>query len=238
MLELYQAYADCDDIIALTEALVRETARRVLPSPVFTYQEREYDLTKPFERRSIEASVLAADPALEAGRIRDREYLARACRAAGVEARPEYGAGRLLMELFEARVEHTLMDPVFITGYPTEVSPLARCNDEDPFVTDRFEMFIAGREIANGFSELNDPEEQARRFKAQAEAKASGDDEAMFYDADYVRALEYGLPPTGGLGVGIDRLVMFLTDCASIRDVLLFPQMRPEVPSADGDAQA
>jgi lysyl-tRNA synthetase class 2 len=233
MLELYQAFADCEDIIALTETLIRESARSVLPSLQFTCQEREYDLEQPFERRDVQAAVLAADPALDPARIRDRDYLANACAGAGVEVKPEYGAGRLLMELFEARVEATLFAPTFITGYPTEVSPLARSNDEDAFVTDRFELFVAGREVANGFSELNDPEEQARRFREQVDAKASGDDEAMFYDADYVRALEYGLPPTGGLGIGIDRLVMFLTDSPSIRDVLLFPHMRPEAPAGD-----
>ncbi len=234
MLELYQAYADCDDIIALTESLIRDTARAVLPSLQFEYQGRAYDLERPFARVSVQEAVLAADPALDAARIRDRDTLAGACAAAGVAVKAEHGPGRLLMELFEARVEHTLLDPTFVTGYPTEVSPLARCNDADPFVTDRFELFIAGREIANGFSELNDPEEQARRFRAQVEAKASGDDEAMFFDADYVRALEYGLPPTGGLGIGIDRLVMFLTDSASIRDVLLFPHMRPEAEAGGG----
>jgi lysyl-tRNA synthetase class 2 len=238
MLELYQAYADCDDIIDLTESLIRRTATSVLPSLALTYQGREYDLARPFARIGVQDAVLASDPTLQASRIRDRDYLAEVCADAGIEVKDEHGAGRLLMELFEARVEDTLMDPVFVTGYPTEVSPLARCNDDDPFITDRFELFIAGREIANGFSELNDPEEQASRFRAQADAKASGDDEAMFYDADYVRALEYGLPPTGGLGIGIDRLVMFFTDAASIRDVLLFPHMRPEASAGRaGDAE-
>jgi lysyl-tRNA synthetase class 2 len=138
------------------------------------------------------------------------------------------GAGKLLTELFEKTVEATLHQPTFITQYPTEVSPLARRNDADPDVTDRFEFFVGGREVANGFSELNDADDQAARFKAQVDAKDSGDDEAMHYDADYIRALEYGLPPTAGVGIGIDRLVMFLTDSPSIRDVLLFPQMRPE----------
>ena len=146
----------------------------------------------------------------------------------GVEVPDGAGRGRIWMALFEQRVEQRLRQPTYITAYPTEVSPLSRRSDADPFVTDRFELFIAGREIANGFSELNDPDEQAERFRAQVAARGAGDEEAMHYDADYVRALEYGLPPTGGVGGGIDRLVMLLTDSASIRDVLLFPHMRPE----------
>ncbi len=243
MLELYQAYVDCDDIMDLTEAMVRDSAQVALGTLQFSYQERDYDLAQPFRRVSVTDAVLADDPDLDPSRLRDREYLAARCADAQIEIKAEYGAGRLLMELFEARVEHTLLDPTFVTGYPTEVSPLARCNDEDAFITDRFELFIAGREIANGFSELNDPEDQAKRFREQVAAKDAGDDEAMYYDADYVRALEYGLPPTGGLGVGIDRLVMFFTDSPSIRDVLLFPHMRPEAPAAaqaadEGDGQA
>ena len=152
----------------------------------------------------------------------------RLCGERGIEVLPQFGAGKLQMELFEKTIEPQLKGPIFVTAYPAEVSPLARCNDADPFVTDRFELFITGREIANGFSELNDPEEQARRFQAQADAKALGDEEAMFYDEDYIRALEYGMPPAGGLGVGIDRLAMLFADAASIRDVLLFPQLKPE----------
>ena len=147
---------------------------------------------------------------------------------AGSSSSPSDGAGKLQIELFEKFAEHTFMDPTFVYAYPTEVSPLSRANDADPFLTDRFEFFVAGRELANGFSELNDAEDQAARFRAQVERKDAGDDEAMYYDADYVRALEYGMPPTAGLGVGIDRLVMFFTDAPSIRDVLLFPHMRPE----------
>ncbi|MEO0421666.1 MAG: lysine--tRNA ligase [Pseudomonadota bacterium] len=232
MLELYEAYADCDDIMDLTEGMIRDAAKVALGTLQFSYQEREYDLGQPFRRVSVIDAVLADDPTLDAARLRDRDYLAERCAQAQIETKPEFGAGRLLMELFEARVEHTLLDPTFITGYPTEVSPLARCNDDDPFLTDRFELFIAGREIANGFSELNDPDDQAQRFRDQVAAKDAGDDEAMYFDADYVRALEYGLPPSGGLGVGIDRLVMFFTDSPSIRDVLLFPHMRPEAPAA------
>jgi lysyl-tRNA synthetase, class II len=160
--------------------------------------------------------------------VDDREYLAGYARRVGGDVKPAYGPGKLLTEIFEKTVESRLLDPTFIVEYPTEVSPLARRNDADPDVTDRFEFFLGGREVANGFSELNDPEDQAARFRAQVQAKEAGDDEAMVYDADYIRALEYGLPPTAGVGIGIDRLVMFLTDSASIRDVLLFPQMKPE----------
>ena len=177
---------------------------------------------------TFEAALQRACPELDAARLRDRAALAEACQRHGIEAHAEHGAGKLQLELFEKTVEPTLRGPVFVTGYPAEVSPLARANDADPFLTDRFELFIAGREIANGFSELNDPEEQAARFRAQVEAKAHGDEEAMFYDEDYVRALEHGMPPAGGLGIGIDRLVMLLTDSQSIRDVILFPQLKPE----------
>ncbi|MEO0972936.1 MAG: lysine--tRNA ligase [Pseudomonadota bacterium] len=234
MLELYQAYVDCDDIMDLTEAMIRDASSKALDTLSLTYQGREYDLATPFRRVSVTDAVLAHDSTLDASRLRDRDYLAERCAKAGIEIKASFGAGRLLMELFEEKVEHTLLDPTFITGYPTEVSPLARCNDDDPFLTDRFELFMAGREIANGFSELNDPEDQAERFRAQVAAKDAGDDEAMYFDADYIRALEYGLPPTGGLGIGIDRLVMFFTDSPSIRDVLLFPHMRPEAPAAPG----
>jgi lysyl-tRNA synthetase class 2 len=158
------------------------------------------------------------------------EYLRGWCTRIGAKFDPADGAGKLQMLIFEHTVEHTLMDPVFVFGHPAEVSPLSRASDADPFVTDRFEFYIGGREIANGFSELNDPEDQAARFQAQMLRKDAGDEEAMLYDADYIRALEYGMPPAAGLGVGIDRLVMFLTDQAAIRDVLLFPQVRPEAP--------
>ena len=161
--------------------------------------------------------------------IRDRSYLAEYCARLGAPVKDNYGAGKLQTEIFDETVEDKLREPTFITQYPAEVSPLARKNDDDAFVTDRFELFIAGREIANGFSELNDPEDQAERFRKQAENAAAGDDEAMSYDHDYIRALEYGMPPTTGIGIGVDRLVMLLTDSASIRDVLLFPHMRPEV---------
>jgi len=160
--------------------------------------------------------------------LRDLTYLRSYCEKLGIPANKHAGAGKLQMEIFDKTAEHTLLDPTFVYAYPAEVSPLSRANDADPFLTDRFEFFLAGRELANGFSELNDPEDQAARFKAQVALKDTGDEEAMFYDADYIRALEYGMPPTAGLGVGIDRLVMFLTDSPSIRDVILFPHMRPE----------
>ena len=211
----------------LTEGLVRGIAEQVFGGTEIVYQGDSYDLGKPFERLSVEQAVLQHNPDIDAERLRDAEYLRSYCDRLGL-APGAGGAGKLLMDVFDKTVEHRLVQPTFIMLYPVEVSPLSRASDNDAFVADRFELFIGGREIANGFSELNDPEEQAARFRAQAEAKAGGDDEAMFFDADYVRALEYGLPPTGGLGVGVDRLAMFFTDSPSIRDVLLFPHMRPE----------
>jgi lysyl-tRNA synthetase class 2 len=228
MLELYQAYATYREIMALTENLIRESARSLLGTTVVEYQGERFDLTGKFDVLQFEAALQRFNSGLENDDLRDCDRLRELCTQRGIEVRPEFGAGKLQLELFEKTVEPSLRGPVFVTQYPAEVSPLARCTDADPFLTDRFELFIAGREIANGFSELNDPEQQAERFRAQAEAKAQGDEEAMFYDADYIRALEYGMPPAGGLGVGVDRLVMLLTDSASIRDVLLFPQLKPE----------
>jgi lysyl-tRNA synthetase class 2 len=227
MLELYQAYAGSADLMALTESLLRGAAQTIVGSTMVEYQGQQYDLAAKFAQITVEEALVRVNRELE-GRVRDRASLAVVCAAHGIEVSPESGAGRLQYELFEKTVEATLHGPVFVTRYPAEVSPLARCNDEDPFVTDRFELFIGGRELANGFAELNDPEEQAARFHAQAGAKAGGDEEAMFFDADYIRALEYGMPPAAGLGVGIDRLAMLLTDAPSIRDVLLFPQLKPE----------
>jgi len=227
MLELYQAYATYRDIMAITENLVRGAAQALTDGTTVEYQGARFDLAPKFAEITVEAALERANPEL-LGRVRDRAVLATACFAHGIDVRPESGAGRLQYELFEKTVESTLVGPVFVTQYPAEVSPLARCNDVDPFVTDRFELFIGGRELANGFSELNDPEEQAARFRAQVDAKAAGDEEAMFFDADYIRALEHGMPPAGGLGVGIDRLAMLLTNSPSIRDVLLFPQLKPE----------
>jgi len=180
-------------------------------------------------RMSVENAVRKYNPGLADTDLWDVDTLRSECSARDIHFDKSWGAGKLLIELFEATVEEKLYDPTFITSYPTEVSPLSRRNDEDPLITDRFELFIAGREIANGFSELNDPEDQAARFQEQSSQKDAGDLEAMHYDADYIRALEYGMPPTAGEGIGIDRLVMLLTDSASIRDVLLFPHMRPEV---------
>ena len=227
MLELYQAYATHEDAMALTENLVRAGARALLGGTVLEYQGERVDLGPKFPVVTLEQAVEEANPALR-GRVRDRAALAAGCAERGIEVHPDYGPGKLQLEIFEKSVEPTLRGPVFVTGYSAEVSPLARCNDADPFVTDRFELFITGREIANGFAELNDSEEQAARFHAQAAAKAAGDEEAMFFDADYIRALEYGMPPAAGLGLGIDRLAMLLTNSPSIRDVLLFPQLKPE----------
>ena len=231
MLELYRAYAGFEEIMEMLEALLTGMCQAVLGRSTLRYQGEEFDLSKAFERRALEETVLAFNPGLDRGRLRDRDYLRGIARDLGIPVHENYGAGKLQMEIFEKTAESKLREPTFVTGYPTEVSPLSRRNDEDPFITDRFELFIAGREIANGFSELNDPEEQADRFREQAASRSAGDEEAMVFDADYVRALEYGMPPTGGLGVGIDRLVMLFTDSASIRDVLLFPHMRPEASS-------
>jgi lysyl-tRNA synthetase class 2 len=226
MLELYMAYADYQTLIDLTENLVRSLAAMLGDGSTVEYQGRSYDLSRRFARLSVIDAVAQFNPELDAEQLRDRDYLADACKALGIEVRDAFGSGKLLIEIFEKTVENELFEPTFITGFPAEVSPLARRSDGDPWLTDRFEFFVAGRELANGFSELNDPEDQAERFRAQVAQKEAGDQEAMFYDDDYVTALEYGMPPTAGLGVGIDRLVMFLTDSPSIRDVLLFPHLR------------
>jgi lysyl-tRNA synthetase class 2 len=194
----------------------------------FEYQGEELDFGRPFERMTVAEAVLKFNPDLSAGDLGDPEALRSYAQSLEVMIKDSYGAGKLLTEIFEKTAEHRLRQPTFITAYPVEVSPLSRASDQDPGITDRFELIIAGREIANGFSELNDPEDQAERFRRQVEDKDAGDEEAMHYDADYIRALEYGMPPTAGEGIGIDRLVMLLTDSASIRDVLLFPHMRPE----------
>ncbi len=228
MLELYWAYADYLDLMTLVEQMMRAAAECVRGATRFESGGRTYDLAQPFRRVTVEQLVLQCNPALDPARLRDVPYLRAVCDSLGIAWNRPDGAGKLQIEIFEKTGESTLLDPTFVFAYPAEVSPLSRANDADPFLTDRFEFFVGGRELANGFSELNDAEDQAARFRAQVERKVSGDDEAMFYDADYVRALEYGMPPTAGLGVGIDRLVMWLTDSASIRDVLLFPQMRPE----------
>ncbi len=229
MLELYRAYADYEDLIAMTEALLHGMSDSVLGTSQVTYQGETFDFSKSFARMTVAEVILHFNPGLDESRLRDRDYLVGVCESLDIPIKDNYGAGKLQIEIFEKTGEANLRQPTFITQYPTEVSPLSRCNDDDPFLTDRFEFFIAGREIANGFSELNDPEDQAARFRAQVANAAAGDDEAMAFDHDYIRALEYGMPPTAGIGIGIDRLVMLLTDSASIRDVLLFPHMRPEV---------
>jgi lysyl-tRNA synthetase class 2 len=229
MLELYQAYASYTEVMDLTEAMIRETAEAVIGTTDLKWEGQDIDVGKPFRRWSLADAVRELNPEIGEHELRDATALRMHCARLKVPVKDSYGWGKLLLEIFEKTVEHTLVQPTFITHYPTEVSPLARANDSDPEITDRFELFIGAKELANGFSELNDPEDQAARFRAQVEALAEGDDEAMHFDADYIRALEVGLPPTGGLGVGIDRLVMLLTDSASIRDVLLFPYMRPEV---------
>ncbi len=228
MLEFYQAYADHNDLMDLTEEMLRSLTQDVLGSTTVEYQGDHYDFGKPFSRLSVRDSILQYNPELTAGQIDDYDAACKVAEGLGIPLKPSYGLGKVQIEIFEKTVEHRLMDPTFITAYPTEVSPLARRSDNDPFVTDRFEFFVGGREIANGFSELNDAEDQAERFRQQVQEKEAGDDEAMHFDADYVRALEYGMPPTAGEGIGIDRLVMLLTNSPSIRDVLLFPHMRPE----------
>jgi lysyl-tRNA synthetase class 2 len=227
MLELYQAYAGYGDVMTLTENLIRGAALALTGSTTVEYQGESFDFAPKFAQITLEDAIVRANPDI-AGRARDRDALAAACAQHGAKVAADHGVGKLQFELFEKTVEVTLRGPVFVTQYPAEVSPLARCSDLDPFLTDRFELFIGGRELANGFSELNDPEEQAARFHAQVAAKTGGDEEAMFFDADYIRALEHGMPPAAGLGVGIDRLAMLLTNSASIRDVLLFPQLKPE----------
>ncbi|HST29099.1 MAG TPA: lysine--tRNA ligase [Rudaea sp.] len=228
MLELYQAYATYNEIMDLTESLIRETARATTGKTALTWEGRDIDVGPAFRRWSMVDAVLEHNPQIEQAHVRDRAKIAAHAEKLGVHVKAGYGWGKIVLEIFEKTVEATLVQPTFITMHPTEVSPLARANDADPEITDRFELFIGGKEIANGFSELNDPEDQAARFRAQVASKESGDDEAMHFDADYIRALEVGMPPTGGLGVGIDRFVMLLADAPSIRDVLLFPYMRPE----------
>mgnify|MGYP001149756581 CR=1 FL=1 len=229
MLEMYMAFADYQVLIELLENLIGSLAAAVNGTTQIEYQGVEYDLSKPFRRVSVIDAVLEENSELNAELIRDRDYLAQQCERLQIPVAGGAGSGKLLIEIFEKTVEHSLLQPTFVTGYPAEVSPLARRNDADPWLTDRFEFFVAGRELANGFSELNDPEDQAERFREQAQQKTAGDAEAMVYDSEYVTALEYGMPPTAGLGVGIDRLVMFLTDSPSIRDVVLFPHMRDTV---------
>ncbi|MCK4675421.1 MAG: lysine--tRNA ligase [Gammaproteobacteria bacterium] len=233
MLEFYQAYADYNDLMDITEDLLRLLASNLLGTTDVVSEGNTYDFGSPFARMSVFDSVLHFNPDITAEALADLDSARAIAKNLGVKLKDSYGLGKVQIEIFEKTVEHRLMDPTFITEYPTEVSPLARRSDSDHFVTDRFEFFVGGREIANGFSELNDAEDQAERFKAQVAEKDAGDDEAMHFDADYIRALEYGLPPTAGEGIGIDRLVMLLTDSPSIRDVILFPHMRVEVDKAE-----
>lgn len=228
MLEYYWAYADYRDAMLLTEQMLQGLVGDVLGATTIEYQGQTLDFSGEFDRFTVFDSILAYNPDLTAEQLADMSQACAFAESLGIDVKPTWGLGKVQIEIFEKTVEHRLIQPTFITAYPTEVSPLARRSDSDPFVTDRFEFFVAGRELANGFSELNDAEDQAERFKAQVAEKDAGDEEAMHYDADYVRALEYGMPPTAGEGIGIDRLVMLLTDSPSIRDVLLFPHMRPE----------
>ena len=228
MLEFYEAYADYHDLMNLTEDMLRRLCLEILGSSSLAYQGETYDFGKPFDRMTVKESILRFNPDLSESDISDRDSAGAVAKRLGLQLKPGWGLGKVQIEIFEKTVEGNLKNPTFITAYPTEVSPLARRNDADPFVTDRFEFFVGGREIANGFSELNDAEDQAERFRKQVQEKEAGDHEAMHFDADYVRALEHGMPPTAGEGIGIDRLVMLLTDAPSIRDVLLFPHMRPE----------
>ena len=239
MLEFYQAYADYQDLMNLTEDMLRKMSASVMGTTeiVSTKPAKEgeepvvvkYDFAKPFDRLTVIEAIVAHTDNITVEQLNDEAQAKAILKKLGIECKSFWGLGKIQIEIFEAVAEHKLEQPTFITEYPAEVSPLARRNDDNPFVTDRFEFFVGGRELANGFSELNDAEDQAERFQKQVSEKDAGDDEAMHYDADYIRALEYGLPPAAGQGIGIDRLVMLLTDSPSIRDVLLFPHMRPEV---------
>ncbi|SUZ55062.1 uncharacterized protein METZ01_LOCUS7916, partial [marine metagenome] len=229
MLELYWAYADYKDLMNMIEVLVRGLSERIYNSKTITYQDSKIDFSKAFTSMTMEEVIIKYHPNIEKNNIREREYLANFAKKINIEILDTYDSGKIQIEIFDKTCESKLLEPTFIYSYPIEVSPLSRRNDKDPFVADRFEFFVAGKELANGFSELNDPEDQEERFRQQAAKRQAGDHEAMPYDYDYIRALEYGLPPTAGLGVGIDRLVMLLTDTPSIRDVLFFPHMRSEV---------
>lgn len=228
MIEFYEAYRDYKYLMDFTENLFREVARKVLGTTIISYQGKELDLGRPFHRLTITQAIQKYHPQFSDSQLNDRDFLISELQDLKAKYKPEDGVGGLQLSLFEELSEHLLFEPTFIVDYPVEVSPLARASDSHPGITERFELFIVGREIANGFSELNDPEDQEARFDAQVVAKDAGDEEAMFKDGDYIRALEYGLPPTAGEGIGIDRLVMLLTDSPSIRDVILFPHMRPE----------
>jgi lysyl-tRNA synthetase class 2 len=237
MVEFYQAYADYNDLMDMTEDMLRSIAEQVLGSSLVVNTavdadgnetRIEYDFGKTFDRLTVVDAIVRYNENVSSEQLADETFARQMAKDLGVKIKDSWGLGKVHIEIFEETAEHRLMQPTFITEYPKEVSPLARCKDSNPFVTERFEFFVGGREIANGFSELNDAEDQAERFRAQVTEKDAGDDEAMFYDEDYVMALEYGMPPTAGEGIGIDRLAMLLTNSASIRDVILFPAMRPE----------
>ncbi|MDD5181048.1 MAG: lysine--tRNA ligase [Gallionellaceae bacterium] len=228
MIEFYEAYRDYKYLMDFTEKLFREVAHKVLGTTVISYQGREFDLGQPFHRLTVAQAIQKYHPQFSDAQLHDRDFLINELQDLKAKYRSGDGLGGLQLSLFEELTEHQLFEPTFIIDYPAEASPLARRSDTRPEITERFELFMVGREIANGFSELNDPEDQEARFDAQVAAKEAGDEEAMFKDSDYISALEYGLPPTAGEGIGIDRLVMLLTDSPSIRDVILFPQMRPE----------
>jgi len=227
MLEFYWAYADYNDLMDMTEEMFRELATSVLGTTEITFENVTIDLAKPFSRKTMQQAICDFNDHVSPDDLKDIDRARALAKKSGIEVNDAWGLGKIVMELFEALVEDRIQMPMFITQHPTEVSPLARRNDDEPDITDRFELFIMGKEIANGFSELNDAEDQASRFHDQVAAKEAGDDEAMHFDDDYITALEYGLPPTAGQGLGIDRLVMLFTDSPSIRDVVLFPHMRP-----------
>jgi lysyl-tRNA synthetase class 2 len=228
MLEFYVAYTDYRYLMELIPIMINHVAQNAIGRSKITYQGREIDLEKPYERLTITGAIKKYHPEFTDAVLNDRDALIGALKQRNIAYKPGDGLGGLQLTLFDHTTEALLFEPTFIIDYPAEVSPLARSNDKNPAITERFELYIAGREIANGFSELNDPDDQAARFAEQVKQKDAGDAEAMHYDADYIRALEYGLPPTSGAGIGIDRLVMLLTDSPSIRDVILFPHMRPE----------
>ncbi|MDE2047089.1 MAG: lysine--tRNA ligase, partial [Betaproteobacteria bacterium] len=232
MMEFYAAYWDYRALMDFTEQIIRQAALDACGTATLQHQGRTLDLSQPFQRLTIVDAIRQYAPAKDLhysdAQLSDADFLRAECKRLGEKPEPRHGLGALQLMLFEATAEEQLWQPTYIVDYPVEVSPLARASDTRPGITERFELFITGKEIANGFSELNDPEEQAARFLQQVQQKEAGDDEAMYYDADYIRALEYGLPPTGGCGIGIDRLVMLLTDAPSIRDVILFPALRRE----------
>ena len=227
MLEFYMCYANYYDLMDLTEDMLRTLAQDIFGNMKIEYQEHTFDLSKPFVRITLRDSILHYNSEIKAEDIDELKNAKKTAKKLGIEIEPIYGLGKVQTLIFEETVEQYLIQPTFITAYPTEVSPLARRNDDNPLVTDRFEFFMAGKEIANGFSELNDPEDQAERFRAQVKEQEAGDVEAMSYDEDYITALEYGMPPAAGEGIGIDRLTMMFTNSASIRDVILFPLLKP-----------